>query len=74
MIPWALTQMLALRGRCIFDPSGVERLSFDMLAMLFLLYDLCFTPVTIAWDFPMSGWLLPLVMIHQSSMRGVSVR
>ncbi|CAE7349979.1 Kcnh2, partial [Symbiodinium sp. KB8] len=50
--------MLALRGRCIFDPSGVERLSFDMLAMLFLLYDLCFTPVTIAWDFPMSGWLL----------------
>jgi len=46
------------RGRCIFDPSGIERIAFDMLAMLFLLYDLCLTPVTIAWDFPMSGWLL----------------
>jgi len=29
-----------------------------MVAMIFLLYDLCITPVAIAWDFPMSGWLL----------------
>ena len=37
-----LAQMLTLpRGRCIFDPSGIERIAFDMLAMLFLLYDLC---------------------------------
>ena len=31
-----------------------------MVAMIFLLYDLCITPVAIAWDFPMSGWLLRL--------------
>lgn len=33
-------------------------LRFDLVAMIFLLYDLCVTPVAIAWDFPMSGWLL----------------
>ena len=69
-----LAQMLTPRGRCIFDPSGIERIAFDMLAMLFLLYDLCLTPVTIAWDFPMSGWLLPLVIIHRSSMHVLSAR
>ncbi|CAE7029565.1 Kcnh2 [Symbiodinium natans] len=46
------------RGRCIFDPSSPQRIIFDLMAMVFLLYDLCFTPVTIAWDFPMVGWLL----------------
>ena len=29
-----------------------------MVAIGFLMYDLCVTPVAIAWDFPMSGWLL----------------
>ena len=31
------------------------------MAILVLLYDLCLTPVAIAWDFPMQGWLLHLV-------------
>ncbi|CAE7580441.1 Kcnh2 [Symbiodinium pilosum] len=47
-----------LANRLIFDPSSPKRIAFDLLAMIFLLYDLCLTPVTIAWDFPMVGWLL----------------
>ena len=44
-----------------FDSFQEERffsLRFDMVAIFFLMYDLCITPVAIAWDFPMSGWLL----------------
>ena len=41
-----------------FSQAFHSPLRFDMVAMIFLLYDLCITPVAIAWDFPMSGWLL----------------
>ncbi|CAJ1431526.1 unnamed protein product [Effrenium voratum] len=45
-------------GSCILEPSSKKRIVFDLCAMVFLLYDLCVTPVAIAWDFPMKGWLL----------------
>ncbi|CAL1133029.1 unnamed protein product [Cladocopium goreaui] len=45
-------------AHCVLEPSSKKRIAFDMVAMIFLLYDLCITPVAIAWDFPMSGWLL----------------
>eukprot|EP00435_Cladocopium_sp_Y103_P013437 s3454_g3.t1 len=45
-------------AHCVLEPSSRKRIAFDMVAMIFLLYDLCITPVAIAWDFPMSGWLL----------------
>ena len=54
------------RHRFIIDPSSPQRIAFDLMAMIFLLYDLCLTPVTIAWDFPMVGWLLQLARIGLS--------
>ena len=44
----------------LITPNLCSLIRFDMIAMIFLLYDLCITPVAIAWDFPMSGWLLHL--------------
>ena len=37
------------------------------MAILVLLYDLCLTPVAIAWDFPMQGWLLHLGLAFRAS-------
>lgn len=45
-------------AHCVLEPSSSKRIAFDMVAIGFLMYDLCVTPVAIAWDFPMSGWLL----------------
>ena len=42
-----------------------------MVAMIFLLYDLCITPVAIAWDFPMSGWLLCPGAREQKTIRAM---
>ncbi|CAE8686777.1 unnamed protein product [Polarella glacialis] len=44
-------------NNCVLEPTSRARMSFDLIGVVVLMYDLLVTPVMLAWDVPLEGWL-----------------